>query len=161
MTTASLIDAKTGTNPSERKALASLGRSGPPWEIDRGSSLPAGVRAAGPLRFSFGFCDVPFRARAERKAGKPVLTLIGDLGVVPFSIQNPRQRRRLLMVVAAAQQQDSSLLWEVTPDHRISLTGEIDLNMPLTPTAVIAAATTLLMRCRSYIECVVAIANEK
>jgi hypothetical protein len=160
MTTPFLIEAKTGTNAGERQALASLGRSGPPWEIDRGSSPPAGVRAPGPLRFSFGFCDVPFQARAERKAGKPVLTLIGDLGVVPFSIQNPRQRRRLLMVVAAAQQ-DSSLLWEVTPDHRISLTGEIDLNMPLTPTAVIAAATTLLMRCRSYIEFVVAIASEK
>lgn len=158
--------ASTSSQPSLRdraaqeRVLASLGTSGPPWEIDRGTAPPAGVRPPGPLRFSFGFCDVPFQARAERKAGKPVLTLTGDLGVVPFSIQNPRRRRRLLMVVQAAQQ-DSSLLWEITADHRISLTGEIDLNMPLTPTAVIAGATTLLARCRPYIELVVAIASEK
>jgi hypothetical protein len=143
---------------TEARVLASL-NGGPPWEIDRGTAPPAGVRPPGPLRFSFGFFDVPFQGRAERKAGKPVLTLMGDLGVVPFSIQNPRRRRRLLMVVAAAQQ-DSSLLWEITPDHRISLTGEIDLNMPLTPTAVIAGATTLLLRCRPYVELVVQVASE-
>jgi hypothetical protein len=159
MATLSTVKARRETD-APRDVLASLGQSGPPWEIDRGSALPAGVRPPGPLRFSFGLYDVPFQARAERKAGKPVLTLIGDLGVVPFSIQNPRRRRRLLKIVAAAQQ-DSSLLWEVTPDHRISLTGEIDLNMPLTPTAVVAGATRLLLRCRGYIELIVAIASEK
>jgi len=159
MASTSTIETRHGSS-TQGEVIASLGRAGPPWEIDRGTAPPAGVRAPGPLRFSFGLYDVPFQARAERKAGKPVLTLIGDLGVVPFSIQNPRRRRRLLQVVAAAQR-DSSLLWEVTPDHRISLTGEIDLNLPLTPTAVIAAATRLLLRCRPYIELVVGIASEK
>jgi hypothetical protein len=159
MATASTVRARREADVP-REVLASLGQSGPPWEIDRGNAPPAGVRPPGPLRFTFGLHDVPFQARAERKAGKPVLTLVGDLGVVPFSIQNPRRRRRLLQVVAAAQR-DSSLLWEVTPDQRISLTGEIDLNMPLTPTAVIAGATRLLLRCRPYVELIVAIASEK
>lgn len=141
-------------------ALASLVRFAPPFEIDRigllGGKAP---RPAGVLTFCFGFQDVPFLARAERREGRPFLTLAGDLGSLPFSIENPRRRRRLLKVLQAAQT-GTTMQWEVNQDQRMRVSGEIELGMPLTPVAVIAGAATLLVHCRPYVDLIVRVANE-
>ena len=140
--------------------LASLGRFEPPFEIDRfGASFGMGARPSGVLDFNFCFKEVPFRGRTERRNERPVLTLIGDLGILPFSIENARRRRRLRTVLTAAQHR-SRMSWEITPNHRIRVTGEIDLNLPLTPTAVIAGATSLLMASRAYLELIVSVGGE-
>ncbi len=56
--------------------IASFGRFVPPFEIDRGLTPgDAGARPTGVLTFCFGFQDVPFQARAERRQGRPWLTL--------------------------------------------------------------------------------------
>jgi hypothetical protein len=142
--------------------IASLARFTPPFEIDRGIVQPGGaalVRPVGVLNFCFGYQDVPFRARAERRAGRPTLTLTGDLGSLPFSIENPRRRRRMLKVLAGAQD-GTTLQWQVTADNRVFVQGEIELGLPLTPLAIIAGAATLLVHCRPYIDLVVQVANE-
>ena len=80
--------------------IASLGSVALPLEIDRGLRPgDAGARPTGVLNFCFGFQDVPFQAHAERRDGRPWLTLTGDLGSLPFSIEHPRRRRRLLKVL--------------------------------------------------------------
>jgi hypothetical protein len=157
------------SGPSERLAsdsaalaglIASFGRLVPPFEIDVGLTPgDAGARPTGVLTFCFGFQDVPFQARAERREGRPWLTLTGDLGSLPFSIENPRRRRRLLKVLHGAQA-GTTLQWEVNQDHRMRVIGDIELGMPLTPMAVVAAAATLLVHCRPYIDLVVTVANE-
>jgi hypothetical protein len=140
--------------------IASFGRFVPPFEIDRGLAPgDAGARPTGVLSFCFGFQDVPFQGRTERRQGRPWLTLIGDLGSLPFSIENPRRRRRLLKVLHGAQA-GTTLNWEVDQDHRMRVVGEIELGLPLTPLAVIAGAATLLVHCRPYIDLVVKVANE-
>ncbi len=142
------------------KVLASLGRFNPPFEIDRlgllGGKAP---RPTGVMTFCFGFQDVPFQARTERRDGRPFLTLTGDLGSLPFSIENPRRRRRLLKVLQAAQT-GTTMQWEVNQDQRMKVSGDIELGLPLTPTAVIAGAATLLVHCRPYIDLIVRVANE-
>lgn len=142
-------------------ALASLGRVAPPFEIDRfGASFgldPA--RASGVLTFRFCFQEVPFSARTERRDDRPVLRITGDLGTLPFTIENATRRRRLRKVLSAARHA-SGLRWEITARNLIRATGEIDLGLPLTPTAVIAGATTLLLRSRPYLELIVAVASE-
>lgn len=140
--------------------IASLGRVALPFEIDQGIGPDGlGARPNGVLTFCFGFQDVPFQARAERRDGRPWLTLVGDLGSLPFSIENPRRRRRLLKVLHGAQA-GTTLHWEVDQDHRMRVIGEIELGLPLTPMAVIAGAATLLVHCRPYIDLVVKVANE-
>ncbi len=141
-------------------AIASLGRVVLPLEIDRfGASFglrPA--RASGVLNFRFCFKEVPFTAQTERRQGRPVLRITGDLGLLPYSIENAARRRRMRKVLAAARRA-SGLRWELTAQHLIRASGEIDLGLPLTPTAVIAGATTLLLRSRPYLELVVAVAG--
>jgi hypothetical protein len=140
--------------------IASLGSVTLPFEIDRGIGPDGtGARPGGVLTFCFGFQDVPFQAKTERRDGRPWLTLIGDLGSLPFSIENPRRRRRLLKVLHGAQA-GTTLHWEVDQDHRMRVIGEIELGLPLTPTAVVAGAATLLVHCRPYIDLVVKVANE-
>ncbi len=159
MTAAALLPAAAGTLPEG--AIASLGRVAPPFEIDRfGASFGLGpARASGMLTFHFSFNEVPFTARTERREDKPMLRLTGNLGVLPYTIENATRRRRLRKVLAAAQRA-SGLRWEITPHHLISASGEIDLCLPLTPTSVIAGAATLLLRSRPYLELIVAVAGE-
>jgi len=141
--------------------LASLGRMEPPFEIDRfGASFGLGpARPSGVLKFRFCFREVPFTAQAERRHDRPVLSLTGDLGILPFTIEHATRRRRLRKVLSAARQA-SGLCWEITEQHHIRVTGEIDLGLPLTPTAVIAGAATLLLRSGPYLELIVAVGGE-
>jgi hypothetical protein len=158
--------ARSGTRPAPNGSaptglIASLGSVALPLEIDRGFGPgDGGARPSGVLTFCFGFQDVPFQARAERRDGRPWLTLTGDLGSLPFSIENPRRRRRLLKVLHGAQA-GTTLHWEVDQDHRMRVIGEIELGLPLTPMAVIAGAATLLVHCRPYIDLVVKVASEE
>src|SRR5260221_13239067 len=139
--------------------IASFGRFVPPFEIGRG--LPpgdAGARPAGVLPLCFGSQDVPFQARAERRQGRPWLTLTGDLGSLPFSIENPRRRRRLLKVLNGAQA-GTTLNWEVNQDHRMRVIGDIELGLPLTPMAAVAGGATLLGPCRPSIDLIFRVPN--
>lgn len=141
--------------------VASLGRMAPPFDIDRfGASFGLGpAQPSGVLKFRFCFKEVPFTALAERRHGQAVLSLTSDLGLLPFTIENARRRRRLRKVLSATGRA-SGLSWKITPDHHIRATGEIDLGLPLTPTAIIAGATTLLVRSRPYLELIVAVGGE-
>jgi hypothetical protein len=151
----------TSHPPFPTSIVASLGRYEPPFEIDRfGASF--GIRPARPsgiLNFRFCFQEVPFHARTERREGRPVLSFTGDLGILPFTIENATRRRRLRKVLAAARHA-SGLCWTIGADHCIRVTGEIDLGMKLTPTAVIAGATTLLLKSRPYLDLIIAVASE-
>ena len=147
--------------PPLQGVIASLGELAPPFDLDRfGASFGLGpARPGGPLAFRFCFREVPFAARIERRQNKAALSLAGDFGILPFSAENPRRRRRLRLALAAARRA-SGLRWEVTPDHHIRATGEVDLALPLTPLAVVAGATGLLLRSRPYLELIVAVGSE-
>lgn len=143
--------------------LAALGRLSGPIEIDRVEGASADLppaRPSGVLRFRFCFREVPFEARAERRKNRPILSLRGDLGTLPFTIENPARRRRLRKVLAAAEL-FSGLRWEVTPEQTIRASGEIDLGTALTPTAIIAGTATLLLQSRPYIDLITTIAGER
>lgn len=142
--------------------LASLSKFEPPFEIDRfGASFGLHpVRPSGVIEFRFCFKEIPFEARTERRNGRPVLWLSGDFGILPFTIENAARRRRLRKVLAAVQQ-DSGMRWGVDHDQHIRVTGEKVLEVPLTPTAVIAGATALLLNSQPYLELIVSVAGEE
>ena len=142
-------------------ALAVIAAAAPPFEIDRfGASFGLGsARASGALTFRFCFREVPFSASTERRADRPVLRLAGDLGYLPYSIENPTRRRRLRKALSAVRHA-SGLRWEITGRNLIRASGEIDLGRTLTPTALVAGAATLLLRSRPYLELIIAVASE-
>lgn len=147
--------------PPAQDVIASLARLAPPLDLDRfGASFGLGPgRSSGPLAFRFCFKEVPFAAQIEQRQDRAALKLAGDLGTLPFSAENPRRRRRLRRVLAAARHA-AGVRWEITGDHHIRVAGETLLDLPLTPMAVIAAATALLLLSRPYLELIVAVAGE-
>ena len=160
--THSFADAGHADATSRGSILAALSRLAGPIEIDRVEGASADLppaRPSGVLRFRFCFREVPFEARAERRQTRPILSLTGDLGTLPFSIENPARRRRLRKVLAAAKL-FSGLRWEVTPAQTIRAKGEIDLGTALTPTAIIAGTATLLLQSRPYIDLITTVAGE-
>jgi hypothetical protein len=142
-------------------ALAAIAAAEPPIDIDRfGASFGLGsTRGPGLLTFRFCFREVPFAASLERRAERPVLRLAGELGYLPYSIENPTRRRRLRTALAAVRE-GSGLRWEITEGNLIRASGEIDIGRPVTPTAIVAGAATLLLRSRPYLELIVATASE-
>lgn len=143
--------------------IASLGRLELPLEFNRARAALTGLEKADPcsaVAFRFLFREVPFEGQAERRDGRTVVALTGDLGFLPFTIENARRRRRLRMVLAAANQA-SGMRWEITPRHAIRISGAIDSAAPFAPTAIIATAITLLLRSRDYLELAVAVAGEE
>ena len=158
----SALDSPLAAGVAAGAILASFSQFRPPFEIDCTAHAVAGMppaRPSGVLRFRFCFSEVPFEARTERRQGCAVLSLSGDLGYLPFTIENARRRRRLRLALWAARRA-TGLRWEVTDTHAIRAHGEIDLRMALTPTAVVAGAVTLLLRSQPYLELITEIAGE-
>jgi hypothetical protein len=142
--------------------IASLARLEPPFEIDRFGLSFIKAAAHGPdtlLTFRFSFREVPFEGRARRRDGQPMLSLVGDLGYLPFTIENARRRRRMRTILEHALR-GSGMRWELTSRNQIRISGDIVLGLPLTPTAMLAAVTTLLLRSRPYLELAVSIGGE-
>jgi hypothetical protein len=149
-------------NPSHA-FLAALRDTPMPLELDHipALSAPGGAaHPAAPVAFRFCLDEVPFRARAERREGGIAVTLEGELGIMPFTIESAARRRRLRRVVAAASRA-SGFGWTVDGRQRILITGEMALDQPLTPAAVLTGVVTLLLRLRPYLALAVAVAGEE
>lgn len=158
-----VLSGSLDSGAASESVVALLGRFEAPLEIDRFGASFVGLvqtRADEAVAFRLCFQEVPFRGRAERRNNRPVLTIAGDLGTLPYTIENARRRRRLLKVLSAAQGA-SGLRWEITPQHDIRVTGEIDLGPALTPEAVIVGTTTLLLRSQPFLDLAVAVAGEE
>jgi hypothetical protein len=153
-----LADPRLAENPSHA-FLAALRDAPMPLELDRIPLLGAPEGAGAPVAFRFCLDEVPFRARAERRDGRLAVTLEGELGVMPFTIESAARRRRLRRVVVAASRA-SGFGWTVDGRQRILVTGETLLDQPLTPAAVLTGVVTLLLRLRPYLALVVAVAGE-
>lgn len=137
------------SKPETHGIIASLGRFELPLELDRIHLFGRGTKEQ--LCFRFAFREVPFSCTAERQGGRPTLALTGDFGALPYSAEGPERRRRVQTVIAAAQS-CSGLRWTVTPQRQIEVSGDIALDLPLTPTALVAGTVTLLLRVRPYLD---------
>jgi hypothetical protein len=135
--------------PKDRSIIATLGGSGRPLELDRSEFF--GSCSTRPVAFRFTYREVPFSCIAERKDGRPVLTLIGDFGALPYTAEGP-QRRKAVQTVVAHARRCSGLDWQVTLQQEITVRGSISLALPLTPVAMVTGAVTLLLRARPFLE---------
>jgi hypothetical protein len=113
----------------------------------------------GDIAFRFAYLDVPFSGHVERRGDGAVLRLTGDLGPLPFTIEAAQRRRRALRTIAAAMR-DTGLDWQVSEKQAIAVNGEVELARPLTPSAMIAGAVTLLLEGERHLRLLVDVLGE-
>lgn len=105
-----------------------------------------------PINFRFQWQGIPFAARVVMTDdGATRLRLVGDLGPIPYSAEDARRRDRLLSLIrwhAAAR----PCRFAVGQRQHLNLLGDADVATPLTGTAIIAAATQLLLQARSHLD---------
>ena len=143
------MTASVETKRETQGVIASIGSLEVPLELDRVRLFGRGGRQQ--LSFRFAFLEVPFACIAERQDGRPTLALSGDFGALPYTAEDPERRRTVQAVLAAARRR-SGLRWAVTPRQQIEVKGDIALDLPLTPLALVVGTVTLLLRAKPYLE---------
>jgi hypothetical protein len=104
-----------------------------------------------PINFRFYWQGIPFAARVDNTEAGLRLRLVGDLGPVPFSVENAPGRDRLLSLVQWGDA-NGTCRFVVGRRHHLNLLGDARITAPLTGTAIIATATSFLLQARPYID---------
>lgn len=95
------------------------------------------------VHFSFLFRGLPFTVEiAEAKA--PRVALRGELGKLPFTAEDPRDRRLLKRIAAATERLPRGAL-RVSPQQDLQVQAEAEIPERPTPARVIATVTALLL----------------
>jgi hypothetical protein len=108
------------------------------------------VQAVAPIAFGFTYAGIAFEARADR-AEAPRLAIRGQVGTLPFSAEGVQRRTDLKSIISASQELATCRL---TLDQRqeIWLDADIEVETPMTPTALLAAAAALIARCKPWLD---------
>lgn len=95
------------------------------------------------IHFSFLFRGLPFTVDiADDRAARAVLR--GELGKLPFTAEDPRDRRLLKRIAAATERLPRGSL-RISPQQDLQLQAEVEIPERPTPARVIAAVSALLL----------------
>lgn len=108
-----------------------------------------------PLRFGFVIHGVPFAAVLDESDEGIGLSLLGELGPMPYSAEAVQARVNLHAVIDAANEHLGPHL-EVSNDGRMLLHRRAIIRGPLTAVNIISAIARLLLPSAGYLECVAA-----
>ena len=108
------------------------------------------VQAVAPIAFGFTYAGIAFEAYADRSDEQPKLSIRGHVGTLPFSAEGMQRRTDLKSIIAASQETGCRL----TLDERqaIWLDADIDVETPMTPTSLIAAAAAVIANCKPWLD---------
>lgn len=137
--------------PAAQSVVAALGCFQLPIELDHVRAFGRDRSRADGLCFRFGFREIPFKCEAERQEGQLYLNLTGDLGALPYTAESANQRRSIQTILSAAGER-SGLQWTVSPQQQIEVKGALTLDRPLTGSALVTGAVTLLLRAQPYLD---------
>lgn len=118
-----------------------------------------GTQDAKPFTFRFCFNEVPYQATIVRQDQRAILSLSGELGILPFSAESARRRQRLALIIAVAQRH-TSLNWAISARQEIIVSGDIEIADRVTPTNALAGAVALILRARPYTDLIVSVSGE-
>ena len=109
------------------------------------------VQAVAPIAFGFTYAGIAFEAHADRSDEQPKLSIRGQVGTLPFSAEGVQRRTDLKSIIAASNEMTGCRL---TLDQRqeIWLDAAIEVETPITPTALIASAAAAIARCKPWLD---------
>lgn len=119
--------------------------------LERTSSALADLQPELPLQFTFRWRQRHVIARVIERDQKPLLRLVTDLGVVPFSAENPHRRDQLLRL-ARPQHAPPNGHYALTDRQRLMYCSETPLPEPVTGCCVVSNVTTALLSSRPYFQ---------
>ena len=104
-----------------------------------------------PLTFGFRWQGVPFSAAVARVNERHVLSVSGNVRMLPYTVEDSDLRRRLLELVARESDRLASR-FAITRDQRIACHGTFVLPDPLSRASVIGWIATYLLAFRPQLE---------
>ena len=126
---------------------------GPAGTLDqaeaRAQSALADLRPELPLQFTFRWQNRHIIARVVERDERPMLRLVTDLGVVPFSAENPDRRDGLLALTLPSNTPPLGH-YAVTDRQRLMYCTETVLPAPVTGSTVVANVATTLLAAQPY-----------
>ena len=144
--------------PTERHDTASLtffANAIPPFETHSiwfgADGMPSRRDLTTPVNFTFECCGFTLSARAGRQSDGAWLEIEGELSALPFSAQSRAARSSAIAVLIASKLTDHRY-FGVGPDQRIKLRGELPLDPPLTPAAILAGVVQFVTAVQPFIE---------
>lgn len=129
------------------------------------NTLPAGVdqlhfdaagavrigRGGGLVEFGFRFMDVPFTAITRQIQSGPILQIAGEIAPLPYSAEGLVVRRSAIAIIDASQELRHTRL-AVSKQKTILCVGRAPVVEPWTPVDLIAAATSVLLEVKPYLQ---------
>jgi len=109
------------------------------------------TRADPPIRFRCRLEDIWFDGRVDRGPdGLMRLRMIADLGVIPYTIEEPQARQRLMAL--AAWRENGRSHFAVSRKSRLNLLCQGRVEEPIDPRRIVGAAARLAIEARPLIE---------
>ena len=129
------------------------------------NTLPAGVdqlhfdatgtvrigRGGGLVEFAFRFMDIPFTANTRQIQSGPILQIAGEIAPLPYSAEGLAVRRSTIAIIDASQELPQVRL-AVSKHKTILCIGRAPVVAPWTPVDLIAAATSVLLEVRPFLQ---------
>jgi hypothetical protein len=115
--------------------------------------IEAAIRAEGPINFRFIYKGIPFSAAYAVTGQGAFLTIVGEVGILPFSAQSAGTRRTLLTIMEAANRVTGNR-FRVNSASRIEIHSTIALEQPINAANLIVAAAQVLLPALPYLECI-------
>ncbi len=117
-----------------------------PIELKSIEVLPDGrIRCNAPdsMAVSFEYYGLQFFGTVERGQSPALLTLGCDLGPLPFTSQGSGVRESIQMVMAAANKLVGGR-YVLSPEQRMTMSGQVEVDRPITAASLLIAATQFL-----------------
>ncbi len=119
--------------------------------LDNAQSRLAEMHPDLPVNFRFHWREIPFTARIDDFSGQTRLRLICDLGVVPYTAENPGLRQAMMGLVHTGDLGDGAR-YAMGGENRVNLVGDAPVPEDLSGTSIIATVTGFLLKLRPYID---------
>lgn len=135
-------------------ALDHLTHDDVPFLFDSVSQRPDGSivhNARDALTFSFDYQGVTFTAHGRRIGERFVMTVVADLGPLPFSAESAAARSQIQDIVAASALSVSPIL-TIDDSQAIRVETSFDLVQPVSPVSMLTMVTELLLTLKPMLE---------
>lgn len=105
-----------------------------------------------PVTFTFRSYNIGFDAVVVHTSGDGArLTVRGDLGVLPFSVESAQARNYINSVIAVGEDLPYAEI-SLTRSQSIVLKGAMNFDMPPTPTTIVAASAVIVIATKPFVD---------